>query len=96
VAPSVTANPARDVRVRFTPPASVPSKPEFRDLRSREPLRGRPILHYPMPDFSKVKPKVNTYNTPRPGSKDREVSDSVACIVLQMETSNPSVIGWKI
>jgi hypothetical protein len=78
VAPSLTANPARDVRVRFAPPASVPSKPEFRDLRSKEPLRGRPNLHYPMPDFSKVKPKVNTYNTTRPGSEDREVSGAVA------------------
>jgi hypothetical protein len=43
-----------------------------------------------MPDYNKVKPKVNTNNTPRSGSENREVSGAVL-----MEASNPPGIGWK-
>jgi hypothetical protein len=66
------ANPPRVVRVSLASQASVPCKPESRDFRSKLPIRVRPILHYPMTDFSKVKPKVNAYNTPTTGSENRE------------------------
>jgi hypothetical protein len=95
---SVADNQNLNSRVKLASPSnatSVPSKPQSRGVTSKQPLRGRPILHYPMPDLSKVKARVNTYITASNGSENREVSSAVACRVVQMEARNPDGMGWK-
>jgi hypothetical protein len=85
-------------RVPFASPLVtmiVPPEPEPQGFTSNPPSQGRPIPHYPIPDFSKVKPRTNSYNTPDKGSENREVSGVVACCVVQIEGSNPNGMGWK-
>jgi hypothetical protein len=72
---------------------SVSRNPGFRDLTSKEPLRGRPIVNYPIPDYSKLRPKVNTNITACSGNENREVSSAVACCVVQTEARNPHGMG---
>jgi hypothetical protein len=52
------------------------------------------IVHYPTPDYSKVKPRTNSYNYPTNGGENK-VSGAVACCVIQMEVSNLPGTGWK-
>jgi hypothetical protein len=74
---------------------SASSKPESRGFSMKKLLRGFAILHHPMPDLSNVKPKTSSYNTPKNGSENREVSGVVACCVVQIERSNPHGMEWK-
>jgi hypothetical protein len=85
-----------DARVKLASPANtanVPSKPESRAFTSKQLLRGFPILHYPKPDYSKIKPRINTNNTPIIRSGNSEVSGAVPFRMVQNETSNPPGIG---
>jgi hypothetical protein len=98
VARSVAENLKKDCRVRLASSAntmSVPYKPESRDFSKNQPARRSLIVNYPIPDYSKVKPKTNSYNTPTSGSEIKEVSSAVACCVFQMEASNLPGTGWK-
>jgi hypothetical protein len=48
------------------------------------------MLHLPMPDYSKIQSKVNTWRRmPKIDGEDKkEVSDVVTCSVVQMEARN--------
>jgi hypothetical protein len=46
-------------------------------LRHSQLQSGRPILHDPTPDYTKVKPKTNTYNTPKIGGQNIQVSGAL-------------------
>jgi hypothetical protein len=90
VARFVAENPITNDRVGLPSPAntvSAPSKTESGGFARKQSLRDRPLLDYPMPDYSKVKPKVNTYlyNTPIKGSGNKEVSGVVTYCMIQMK-----------
>jgi hypothetical protein len=77
-----------DARVKLASPAniiSVLSKPESHAFTSNQLSRGLPILHYPKPDFSKIKPKTNSWNTPKFGGRIKEVSFAATCRMVQMK-----------
>jgi hypothetical protein len=85
-----------DGRKKLESPANIIGvlyRQEYRGFTGTQALRSRSPLHYPTPDFSKIKPRVNTYNTPISGSGNRKVSSAVACFVVQVEASNPPGIG---
>jgi hypothetical protein len=94
---SVAENPTIDRRARIAPPANTTSGPlKTGTFAYRESLfpRGRRVVDYPIPDFSKIKPKVNT--NLRNLKKDEEgktVSCAVTCSVVQMEERNSPVTG---
>jgi hypothetical protein len=84
---SVAENLTVECRVRLPPPANAtsgPWRPESFAYRDSLFPRGRPIVHYPIPDFSKVKPKTNSWNTPKTGGQKKEVSGAVTCGMVQM------------
>ncbi|XP_023721206.1 uncharacterized protein LOC111871990, partial [Cryptotermes secundus] len=69
----------KDSRVRFQEPdnttsASLKSGSSMA-LRQGQFPRGRPILQYPIPDYKDVKPKTNTYNTPKTCGKNVQISE---------------------
>ena len=93
----ITVNQKLDGQVRLASAANAKSasaKPDSPGFTSNQASRGRPILHYPTPDWSKVKAKTNSYNKPTTVSQNREVSSAVACCDVQMEESNPHGMGW--
>jgi hypothetical protein len=56
---------------------SVFLKPGYKASRQNQFLKGRPILSYPIPDYTKVKPKTNTYKSQKSGSQNIQVSGVV-------------------
>ncbi|XP_033611765.1 adoMet-dependent rRNA methyltransferase SPB1-like [Cryptotermes secundus] len=68
-----------DSRARFEPPEhtnSSSSKPgSSMALRHRLFPRRRTILTYPIPDYTQIKPKTNTYNTPKMCVQNIQISD---------------------
>jgi hypothetical protein len=88
---SVAENPIKDCHVRSATSinvTNVPSKPESRGFSRNQPDRSRQILRYPIPDFSKVQPKVDTRRSPKIGGENKKVSGAVTCSVVRMEARN--------
>jgi hypothetical protein len=78
---SAAGIPTKDSRAKFPPQAKNTNAFEksgnSRALEHNMRPKGRPILNYPLPDYTKVKPKTNTYNRPKTGSQNIQVSSVV-------------------
>jgi hypothetical protein len=67
---------------------------EFRQPRSRKRAGRRRILHFPIPDYSSIPPKIDCWRrTSKTGGENNEVSCVVSCSVVQTQARNLPGIG---
>jgi hypothetical protein len=61
------------------------SKAVTRGFRRHQRAGSRPILNYPIPDYSAIPPKVDCWRRDwKSGGEESEVSCTVTCSVVQM------------
>jgi hypothetical protein len=77
---SVAGTQVRDGRARPLPTPDI-KKAVTQCFTSNQRARRRRNLHFPIPDYSDIPPKVDCW---RIGGEDSKVSGAVACGVVQM------------
>jgi hypothetical protein len=61
------------------------TKPETQGFTSNKHARSHNVRIYPIPTYSNIKPKVDTWlRIPKTDGEEKEVSGAVTCSVVQM------------